>query len=287
MSQITVKKLPKFEVEISLKIPWGEIKKSYDLITQDLLKQVQVKGFRKGKAPQKIAEEKLDKNQIYSLVIQEILPKYYEQSIKENNLNPIVNPRISLVSARQNQDWEVKILICEKPAVDLNHYQEEISKLNREGKIWVPGKGEGEKDKEEGQKNREERIQKIIKWLIDNLKLEISPILIEEEVNRKLSQLLEQTQKLGITIDQYSTSVGKTTEQIKSEYRQQAEEMWKLELVLNQISDEAKIVVEDQEIEAFIEKAGSEEEKKSLIAQKYVLASLVRRQKTLDFLVNL
>lgn len=287
MNQSVVKKLPKSEVEISLKIPWSEIKKSSDRISQELLKQVQIKGFRKGKAPKNIAEEKLDKNQIYSLVVQEILPKYYEQAIKENNLNPIVNPRVNLVSAKENQDWEIKILICEKPTVDLNHYQEEISKLNREGKIWVPGKGEDEKDKEESQKNREERIQKIIKWLGENLKLEISPILIEEEVNRKLSQLLEQTQKLGITIDQYSTSIGKTAEQIKAEYRQQAEEMWKLELILNQISDEAKIVVEDQEIEAFIEKAGSEEEKRGLTAQKYVLASLVRRQKTLDFLVNL
>jgi FKBP-type peptidyl-prolyl cis-trans isomerase (trigger factor) len=88
-------------------------------------------------------------------------------------------------------------------------------------------------------------------------------------------------------VEQYLSSTGKTAEEIKNEYRKQASEMWRLEFALNEISDQEKITVENKDIDELIQKASSQEEKKNLEAQRYLLASFLRRQKTLDFLASL
>jgi len=283
-NQIKIKKLPKSEVEIIITIPWEEIKKSYDNFFEKAAAEIQIKGFRKGKAPKKIIEEQLDKSKIYSQVIQEIIPKYYEEIIKTNNFRPLITPKITLVSAEENSDWEVKILICEEPQLDLGNYKDSLAKLNKNVKIWVPGEKQKEEDKN---KNKEEKIQKIVKWFLENIKIELSDLVIEEEVNRRLSELIEQTQKVGLTVDQYLASIQKTPEELKNEYRKQALEIWQLELILNKISEEEKIVVENKEIDELIQKVPSEEEKRALEEKRYLLASVIRRQKTLDFLANL
>jgi len=282
---ITVKKFPKSEIEISFIIPWEEIKDTFDEVIKKFGKEIQIKGFRKGKAPKKFVEEGLDKSKIYSQVVQEIIPKYYQKAIELNNLKPIISPKITLTSAEEGKDWEVRIQICEKPKVNLVNFKEELSKFNKGAHIWVPGENQTKTEDEE--KRKEEKIQAIIKWLLENIKIEISDLMLEEEVNRRLSNLIDQTQKLGLTVEQYLKSTGKTPESIKEEYRKQANDLWRLELILEEISDKENIVVNQKDIEDLIQKASSDEEKKNLQSQRYLLASILRRQKTLDFLINL
>ncbi|HNP89578.1 MAG TPA: trigger factor, partial [Candidatus Woesebacteria bacterium] len=264
---IEIKKLAKAETEIILHLPWEEIKNKYEEVVNKSAADAQIKGFRKGKAPKKLVEETLDKSKVYSLVVQEILPSYYETAIKDNNLKPIVNPKVSLDSAKENENWEVRILIAEKPQFSLGNYKEEIVKINKSAEIWVPGKDEGKKDKENDpqaiQKKKDEKIQAALKWLSENIKMDFSDLIIEEEVNRRLSQLVEQTQKLGLTIEQYLVSTGKSVDQIKSEYQKEAASLWQIEFILEEISDKENLTVEEKEINELIEKAGSEEEKKA------------------------
>jgi len=283
--QVKINRLPKSEVEILLSIPWEEIKKTYAEIVAETTKTAQVQGFRRGKAPKKLVEEKLDKNKIYSQAIQKIIPQYYEEVIKNNNLNPIISPKISLTKSAEGENWEIKILTCEKPKIELGNFKEDLKKDLKTEDIWLPGKAANQPSKDE-KVLKEEKNQKIIQWLLAHLQVEISDLLLEEDINRRLANLIDQTAHLGLSVEQYLNSTGKTADQLKQEYRQQANETWKLELILNEISEKEKIVVEPSEIEAVIQKA-PDEEKKLLESQKYVLASLLRRQKTLDFLTNL
>jgi len=286
MENISIKKLPKNEVEILLTIPWEEIKKTYDGVVEKTAKITQVKGFRQGKAPKKMVEESLDKQKLYSDVLQQIIPKYYQNAISQNNLNPITSPKISLVSSQEGKDWEIKVLLGEKPKIELGDYKNELSKINKTASIWVPGKDEKETE-EEKKKKTDEKVQNVIKWLLENIKADVPETLLEEEVYRRLTELIDQTQKLGMTIEQYLASSGKSADVLKAEYRKQAEEIWQIEFILGEITEEEKIQVEDKDINEVIQKAKTEEERNSLESQKYFLASLLRRQKTLDFLTNL
>lgn len=282
-----INKLPKSEVEILLTIPWDEIKQAYDKISEEALKAVEIKGFRKGKAPKKIAEQSIDKSKLLTTVLQKIIPPFYQKTISDNNLKPIINPRISLDSAKENEDWQVKLLFAEKPAVELGSYKDELGKLNKSSSIWVPGKNKKEETDEEKKAREEERIQSIITWLLSHIKIEVSELILEEEINRRLSELIDQTQKVGLTVEQYLASSGKTLDTIKAEYRRQAEETWKLELIMSEVAEKENIIVENKEIDEVINRTEGEKEKKNLETQKYLLASILRRQKTLDFLAKL
>ena len=111
-------------------------------------------------------------------------------------------------------------------------------------------------------------------------------MLVEHEVNRLLSDLIDQTKKLGLTVEQYLASSGRTAETIRHEYEEQAKRTLTLEFSLEEIADKEGILVSDDDIAKVIQTAKTDEEKKALESQRYYLASVLRRQKTLDFLAS-
>jgi len=86
-------------------------------------------------------------------------------------------------------------------------------------------------------------------------------------------------QKVGLTIENYAASKNKTVPQIIQEYRQQLENDLKLDLILNQIADEEKIVVDSEEIK----KISSPNQE----IDPYLATYLIRQQKTIEYLTSL
>lgn len=289
--QIARQNLPDGTIKLTVTIPQKRVEEIREQELTAVLKGVEVPGFRKGKAPKKLAEEKVDKEKLQQRVINRLIPETYQEVIKKESLRPIVLPKIRLISAQENQNWQIEIQTCEAPEVKLGNYKEEIKKINAAGKIWTPGTTETKKKKGDVE-TKEERLQKILDVLLSHeagqsIKLEIPALLIENELNRRLAALINKTEKLGITLEQYLTSIGQTIEILKENYKKASESFWKLELILNKITDEEKIAVEQEEIEKLINQGKDEKEKQALAAQRYFLAQMLRRQKTLDFLLGL
>jgi len=282
--------LPNGNIKLTLTIPKNRVKEVYDKELASVLSEVEVPGFRKGKAPKKLAEEKIDKKRLTEQVATKLIPEAYQEAIQKENIKPIVNPQVRLTSANENQDWQIEIETCEAPEVSLGDYNEELRKINLAGRIWVPDKkigNAGTRKGKEGAEDREQRLQKILKTLLQSIEVTIPGLLVENELNRRLASLINKTEKLGLTLEQYLTSINQSVEQLKESYQKASEEFWKLEFILNKIADEEKIAVEQTEIEKVINQAKNEKKKKVLENQRYFLAQILRRQKTLDFLLNL
>lgn len=280
----TVKNLPKQTVEIEIHIPWEEIKLSYEKIFDQVAKEVEIEGFRKGKAPKNIVADKIDKSKLYQEVVKEVIPKAYSQALSENKLNPIISPKIELIKAKENEEWVVKATIALRPIINLKNYKDRIRELKRgQTKIWTPG----EKVEKEKEKVNKLTLDQLVEALGKEVEIELSDLLIIEETNRLLANLVDQTQKLGLTIDQYLLAKGKTSESLQTEYRQQAEKNLKMEFALNEIADKENITVSKEDIDNLIAKVEKREEKEKLQKDSYYLAHLLRQQKTLDFLQNL
>lgn len=282
-----VEKLAKSTVKITITIPWEVVKKASAETLRKIAKTIKLPGFRQGKTPEKTVEKKIGRPAIYQEMLQELLSEAYRQAIQEHQLRPIVSPQIKPLQTEENKDWQFEALTCEKPTVTLGNYQERIKQELKAGKIWVPGQDEKEEKKDE-QRLAQEKLAKIFQVLTQTAKLELPPLLIENEVNRDLAQLLDEIKKLGLTLESYLASVKKTASQLRQEQTAAAVRSLELEVILNEIADDLKIIVDDQEIDELIKKsAKTEAEKKSLAAQKYYLASVLRRQKTIDKLMNL
>jgi trigger factor len=270
-------------IELTLTIPWPTIKKAYEDIVTHTIETLEVPGFRRGKAPRNIAEEKLDTSKIYEEVVKKVIPEAYNEAISKEKIRPIVNPQIELQDAKEGKDWVIKLTTCERPSITLGEYKKKIQdvKASVEKKIWTPGEEVKDEKKDEKPKVI---LDMILKALYEQIHISLPAILLQQEVNRLLSELIDQTKKLGLTVEQYLASTQRNADSIKSEYEEQAKRTLSLEFALEEIADKEGLFVSDDDIETVLKTAKNDEERKALEKDKYYLSSILRRQKTLDFL---
>jgi len=281
MTQHTLHRHEDGTIELTVTIPWGEISKVYDHVIEEAVKTTELPGFRKGKAPKAMVEEKLDRTHLYEDVIRKLLPEVYNDLITKEKLKPIMSPKVELNEAKEGENWKLTIHTCEKPKVTLGDYTKAIKELKntKSKKIWVPGE-----EKKEEEKDTKPRLEEILKSVADTITIQIPGLLLEQEVNRLLSGLIDQTKSLGLSVEQYLSATGKNSDQIRQEYELQAKQTIALEFGLEEIADKEGIIVSDDEIDAVIKSAKTPEEKTSLEGQRYYVATVLRRQKTIDFL---
>lgn len=279
-------------VQLTITVPYEKVKSVREAVVKELVENLELPGFRKGKAPSDLAMKHLDKQKIYEHTLQHLLPEAYAKAVEEHSLKPVLAPRFELLSVEEEKDWQVRAITCEVPEVKLGDYKKEIKGTASASQIWVPGKDSGEKPKEV---SREDKEQQAIKVLLEGADVAVPQLLVEEEVNHRLSQLLDQIQKLGLTVERYLASTGKTIEQVRLEYSQQAIDSIKLVLALNKVAEEEKLSVEEKEIDEVIKvntdssSALAENGEKTLNSpeQRRLIRAILLRRRALDSLVGL
>ncbi|HRS22814.1 MAG TPA: trigger factor family protein [Candidatus Woesebacteria bacterium] len=95
-------------------------------------------GFRPGKAPIEVVEQKVNPQTLLEKVIQTVLTENYADEIKKNDLHPIIDPEVKITTSPLDYDhnWEVEYRSCELPEVKIDAVAfEEIKKLDGERKI--------------------------------------------------------------------------------------------------------------------------------------------------------
>jgi len=281
-----IKRLEDKTIELTLSIPWEEIQKTYSEVVDEFVKETELPGFRKGKAPREAVEAKLDKNKVYEEVMQHIIPKVYSEAVEAEKIHPVVMPKITLTEAKEGSDWKVLAITCERPEIVLSDYKKAVTeaKSAKANKIWVPGQEEKKPAPSEG--GEKITLDELLAAVSTAIKTTLPAILVDQEVNHLLSDLVDQTKKLGLTVEQYLTSTGRTADGIRHEYEEQAKRTLTLEFALEDIADKEGILISDDEIDTVIKTAKSPEEKASLEKQRYYLATILRRQKTIDMLAN-
>ncbi len=269
--------LPKKTFELEFSIPWDQVKKTYDKVLNELTKKAKLEGFRPGKAPKDLVEKSLEKGKLYGEVINQLLPLSYTQAVTQHQLRPAVTPKITIISAQENKPWQFKASGCELPEIKLGNYQGTVRSSLVKSQL------------EKKELDQSQKLNLISKALLDEIKIELSDLLVETERDRLLSRLLEQVQKLGLTIDQYAASNNKTVEQIRQEYQLSAANTLKLELILQAIAEDKKFKVELKEIDDLINASADEKLKKQLNtpAERIYLETLLKKRRAIDYLLTL
>ncbi len=282
----TIERLENGTITLTIHIPWDIITHTKEEVVEEAIKAIELPGFRKGKVPRKIAEEKLHTTKVYEDVIQKILPQAYADAVREHALHPIIVPKVEMVEAKEGSNWVIKAHTCEKPKLTLGDYKEAIkaTKSSNRNKIWTPGESTEKPKPEEEKQTKQMALAQLLQSVLTAVTCHIPDLLAETEVNRQLSDLIDQTKKLGLSVDQYLASTSRTAESVRHEYETTARRTLTLEFALEAIADKESIFVTDDDIENALKTTKSEEERKALSQERYYLASILRRQKTLDFL---
>ena len=116
--------------------------------------------------------------------------------------------------------------------------------------------------------------------------VELPDILTQDELNRMLVSLQRRVADMGLLLEDYLKGQGKTLEQIKSEWKPQAEKNVRMELGLAEIARLENVTISDAELQAEVDKIQDLKVKKQFEAQesRLHLRHALRQTRTLDFL---
>ena len=203
----SIQKLAKSQLEIKCEVPAEEFQTFVEKAILKLGENVAVEGFRKGKAPKETIEKILGQEAILKEASQECVRDNYLKVVKDESLEPLGQPEISVLKLAINNPFEFKAVVTVLPEITIADYQEIVPKIKkREVKVTLE---EIEKLKQEKERIEREKLrQEILDKIAAGSKMEIPEVLIDSEKNRMLATIKEQVPHIDILINNAGNAHG-------------------------------------------------------------------------------
>jgi trigger factor len=108
-------------VKLTVEVPFEELKPSLDAAYKTIGSQIQVPGFRKGKVPSRIIDQRVGRGAVLQEAVNDALPQFYGQAVEENKVRPIGQPDVDVtdVPAEDGQDLKFTVEVDVRPEVTL------------------------------------------------------------------------------------------------------------------------------------------------------------------------
>ena len=267
-------------IQITFTVPFVLIQKGQEEAVKEMAKDIEIPGFRKGTAPASRVREKIPQSKLIEHSLGHILPQALSEVIATQKLKIAIYPKFELIKSDDNEAWQIRGTTCELPEIELGDYKKIIAGALRADSIVVPGKEESHS----AEASRGKKEQVVVKSLLENVKVNIPNILIEEEADSRLSNLLSRLEKLGLALETYLKQVGKKPEDLRAEYSTQAKEAISLDLILSKVAEAENVNVDQKEIDEAL-KIGNVKDVSD--ERKRLIESILKRRMSLDFLISL
>ena len=92
----TVETLAPTRVKLSVEVPYEELKPSIEAAYKTIGASVQVPGFRKGKVPSRIIDQRVGRGAVLQEAINEALPSFYQRAVTENSVRVLGRPEVDI-----------------------------------------------------------------------------------------------------------------------------------------------------------------------------------------------
>lgn len=288
--KVSVEKLKKSALKLNITVESEKVKKAYEEVLEEKVKVTKIEGFREGKAPKNMVEEKLGVSSLYGDAINLLLQTYYVQALKEHNITPLSNPKVEIKEFDLDKEFEFTAEVATRPEVKIKEFRKDLKK-----KLEDRNK-ELKKENEEKIKNGEEikmdhahlHTNDVLDVLLENSEIEVADVLIEEESNRMLTQLSQQVKAIGLSFEDYLKAQQTTVEQLQETYKKSAENNLKAEFILSQLVQDEKIEVEEKEIDEAFDMAGVSgvEERRNDPIERFYVKSILQKNKLISNLID-
>lgn len=109
---------------LKIEVPADEVTQQFSRAYLELNRQVQIPGFRPGKAPLAILEKRYAKT-VEEDVIRRLVPDFYDRAIKQAGISPVVVdiPPLERVTIKKNSPFIFTATVEIKPTIELRNYR--------------------------------------------------------------------------------------------------------------------------------------------------------------------
>jgi trigger factor len=109
--KVSVEKMPNSEAVLNVDVTWDEMQKASDKAYRKLVKQVDIQGFRRGKAPRAILERRVGKEYIYQEGLDDLISEAYRNALDQNDLTPISQPQLDAPVFEMGKDYHFSLTV--------------------------------------------------------------------------------------------------------------------------------------------------------------------------------
>lgn len=123
MSLIANETIEKSRVQLKIKIEAADFSAAVSKVYQKQRKNITIPGFRRGKAPRNIIEKMYGKGVFYEDAINDLIPKYYSDAVKEAGIDAVGQPEFEVESADEKEGVVLVVKTDVKPEVKIDGYK--------------------------------------------------------------------------------------------------------------------------------------------------------------------
>lgn len=119
----TVEPLGPTRVKIDVEVPFEELAPAIDTAYKRIARQVKVQGFRPGKVPPRILDQRVGRNVVLEEALNDALPKLYRAAVDENEVAVVGQPEVELTAFADGQPMTFTATVDVRPDVLLPDYE--------------------------------------------------------------------------------------------------------------------------------------------------------------------
>jgi trigger factor len=118
----TVENLSPTRVKLAVEVPFAELKGSLDEAYKAIGSQVRVPGFRPGKVPARIIDQRVGRAAVLEEAINKALPKAYSDAVRDTGLKALGQPDIEVTKLEDNEELAFTAEVDIRPEITVPAY---------------------------------------------------------------------------------------------------------------------------------------------------------------------
>ncbi|MFC7220252.1 trigger factor [Streptomyces polyrhachis] len=106
-------------VRLTVEVPFEELKDSLDAAYKKINQQIAVPGFRKGKIPARVIDQRVGRGAVLEEAINDALPKFYTEAVNEAGVNPLGQPDVDITDLKDGELLSFTAEVDVRPSLEL------------------------------------------------------------------------------------------------------------------------------------------------------------------------
>ncbi len=114
-----VETLSPTRVKLTVDMPFEELAPQLDAAYKRIASQVTVPGFRKGKVPSRVIDQRFGRGLVLEEAVNEAVPAAFDKAVAENNLKPLGTPEFDVKELNDGENLAFTVEVDVRPEFDL------------------------------------------------------------------------------------------------------------------------------------------------------------------------
>ena len=115
----TVEKLEPTRVRLAIEVPFDELQPSIDAAYKKIGSQIKVPGFRPGKIPARVIDQRVGRSAVLEEVVNDAVSRAYIEAIRDTGIQPVATPEIDVTNLEDGVSLSFTAEVDVRPEITL------------------------------------------------------------------------------------------------------------------------------------------------------------------------